>query len=123
MGVLDNDIEEALPGDVAGQSEGRRLVDPHQRRMDGDAPVEPEAERHLHRLDGVVAAIRIAGIIGFAHAGDDMAGAAPIRQGTGEGEKDQVARRHERVRQTAVGKGNRRLRGQRAVGNSGERVD
>ena len=48
------------------------------------ALVEAESERHLHGLDGVVAAVGIAGIIGLAHAGDQMAGAAPIGQRAGE---------------------------------------
>ncbi len=53
---------------------------PHQRRMEHKAAVHAEIERELHRLHGVVAAIRIAGEICLAHTGDDVLGAAPIGQ-------------------------------------------
>src|SRR5215475_12590431 len=95
VGVLDQHIDELIAADRMGEREGRRLVDPHQRRMDHEAPLHAEIERQLHGLDGVVAAIRIAGEVGLAHAGDQVAGAASIGERTGEGEEDQIAARHE----------------------------
>ena len=51
---------------------GRGLVEPHQRRMQLERPGHAEIERDLQRPDGVVATIGIAGIIGLAHAADDV---------------------------------------------------
>ncbi len=104
-------------------SESRRLVDPHQRGMDGEALVEAEAERDLHGLDGVVAAVGITGIIGLAHAGDDVAGGAPIGERAGEGKEDQIAAGHEGGGQAAVGDLDGRFAGERRIGNGGKRVE
>ena len=117
MGVLDNEIEQGRAAEVLGHGEGRRLVDPHQRRMDDEAPVHAEAQRDLHGLDGVVAAIGIAGVVGLAHAGDDVAGAAAIGERAGEAEEDQIAAGHEGGRQPVVGDFDRGFAGERGVGN------
>ena len=105
------------------QREGRRLVDPHQRRMDDEAPVHAEIERDLHRLDGVVAAIRIAGVVGLAHAGDEMLGAAPIGERAGEAEEDRLRPGHEGGRQAALRDLDRDVAGERGVGDRRERVE
>ena len=60
------------------QSPSRGLVQPHQRGIDTKRWAMPRLSASLHRLDGVVAAVGIAGIVGLAHAADQMADAAPI---------------------------------------------
>ena len=52
--------------------------------MDDEAPVHAERKGQLHRLDRVVAAIRIAGKVGLAHAGDDVLYTAPIGDRAGK---------------------------------------
>src|SRR5215831_9440688 len=122
MGVFDNDVEEWLSRNGLGHGEGAGLVDPHQRRVYDDTLVETQTQSDLHGLDGVVTAIGIAGIIGLAHAGDDVPDAAAIGQRAGEGEKDQIAPRHKGRRQTIGGDLDGYVAGQRAVGHRGERV-
>ena len=76
------------PPSSSRERPGRGLVEPHQRRMQFKLSVHSEIECGLQGLDGLIAAIRIAGIIGLAHAADDMrscrAGrpAPPRRSGT-----------------------------------------
>ena len=123
MGLLDNEFEQRLAADLPGHGEGRRLIDPHQRRMDDEAPIHAETERNLHGLDGVVAAIGVTGVVGLAHAGDDVAGAAAIGERAGEAEKDKVAAGHKGGRQAAVGDLDCGLAGERGVGNIRERIE
>ena len=85
--------------------------------------VHAERQRDLHGFDGVVAAIGIAGIIGLAHAGDDVAGGAPIGERAGEGKENQIAAGHESGGQAAVGDFDGGFAGERAVGNGGKRVE
>jgi hypothetical protein len=80
-----------------------------------------EIERGLQRLDGVVAAIRIAGIVSLAHAADDVADAAPVRQRRREGEKHQIAAGHERIGQAILAHGDGDIARQRSIGNLGQR--
>ncbi|MGY4337458.1 hypothetical protein ACVWW3_002364 [Bradyrhizobium sp. LM2.9] len=61
-----------------------------------------QRQRGLHGADGVVAAVGIAGIVGLAHAADDVGDAAPVGQRRGESQKHQIAAGHEGVGQ-AVG--------------------
>jgi hypothetical protein len=77
------------------------LVDPHQRRVDQEAVVHAEGQRHLQRLHGVVAAVGVAGKVGFADAGDEDLDAAPVGQRRGQREEQQVAPGHEGVGQAA----------------------
>ena len=123
MGLLDHQIKQGLAADCFRQREGAGLVDPHQRRVQHEAAVHAEPERDLHGLDGVVAAIGIAGIIGLAHAGDQVPGAAPVGQRAGEGEEDEVAAGHEGGRQAVVAHLDRHVAGQRGVGDGGERIE
>ena len=58
--------------------------------MDDEAAIHAEIERKLHGLDGVVAAIRVAGKIGLAHAGDEMPGAAAVGERASEGEEGRL---------------------------------
>ena len=59
----------------------------------------------------------IAGIIGLAHAGDQVLQPAPIGQRRGEGEEDQVAAGDEGVGQAVRLHGDRGVAGQRGVGD------
>ena len=79
-----------------------------------------EVERGLQCLDGLVAAVRIAGIVGLAHAADDMGDAAPVGQRGGEGQEHQVAAGHEGVGQAVGAHGDRDIAGQRGVGDIGQ---
>ena len=89
MGVLDHQIEQGCPADFLRHGEGAGLVDPHQRRMDDERRSRPSVSATCMALR-FVAAIGIAGIIGLAHAGDDMPGAAAIGQRAGKAEEDQL---------------------------------
>jgi hypothetical protein len=123
MGLLDHEIEKGLSSERAREREGLRLIDPHQRGVDHEAAIHAKRQRELHRLDGVVAAIRVAGIVGLAHSGNQMFQPAPVGDRAGEGEKDEIAARHERGRQVVRGHLDRRLAGQRGVGDRAERVE
>src|ERR1700704_6216880 len=90
VGLLDQEIDEILAGNLVPERKGRRLVDEHQRRMDDEAALHAEIERQLHRLHGVVAAIGIAGKVGLAHAGDQVPGATPIGERARKRQEDQV---------------------------------
>ena len=72
VGVLADQVDQPCPAEFVRQLPGRGLVQPHQRRVQFELPGHAEIERDLQRLDGLVAAIRIAGIIGLAHAADDV---------------------------------------------------
>src|SRR6266853_5655739 len=56
VGEFKDDIDERLAAEFLRHLESRGLVDPHERRLDGAAPVHAQAERDLQRLQGVVAA-------------------------------------------------------------------
>src|SRR6266508_1394673 len=123
VGVLDQQVDEWVAADLMREREGRRLVDPHQRRMDDEAAIHAEIERKLHGLDRVVAAIRIAGEIGLAHPGDEMPGAAAIGERAGEGEEHQIAAGNERRWQSAGADLDRHLAGERRVRDLTKRVE
>jgi hypothetical protein len=106
-----------------GERKGLRLVDPHQRRVDDETPFHAEIERKLHSLQRVVAAVRIAGIVGLAHAGDDMFHATAIGERPGESKEDQIAAGHEGRRQPGIGKCDCRIAGERRLRDRGERVE
>ncbi len=69
---------------------GLRFVEPHQRGFEHEAALHAQVEGELHGLDGVIAAIGIAGVIGFAHAADDAAQVSAPGQGGGIGQEEQV---------------------------------
>src|SRR5271165_5664844 len=96
----EKDIDQNGAADLVRERKGRRLVDPHQRRMNDKTAVGAERQSKLHRFDGVVAAIRIAGEIGFAHAGNEVADIAPVGDRTGKSEKHQISSRYESRWQT-----------------------
>jgi hypothetical protein len=96
---LDDDLDQRRPAQLLGEAPGTRLVDPHQRRVQDEAPFHAEVQRHLQRLNRVVAAVRVAGVVRLAHAGDEVAQPAPVGQGGREGEEDEIPARDEGVRQ------------------------
>jgi hypothetical protein len=63
----------AAPPSCLANAQVAALVEPHQRRVQHEAFVHAEIERHLQCLDGVVAAVGIAREVGFAHAADQIA--------------------------------------------------
>ncbi len=115
MGFGEKQIDQLFAADRIGKRKSARLVDPHQRCMDDEAAVHAERERNLHRLDRVVAAVRIAGEICLAHAGDEMFNAAPVGESCGEAEKYEIAAGHERRRQARRGDFDRNLACERGL--------
>ena len=113
-------VDQPCPAEIMRQLPGRGLVQPHQRRMQFELSRHAEIERGLQRLDGLVAAIRIAGIIGLAHAADDMGDAAPVGQRGGEGQEHQIAAGHEGVGQAVRAHRDRDIARQRGVGDVGQ---
>ena len=75
------------------------------------------------RLDRVVAAVRVAGIVGLADAGDDVLDAAPIGERGGKCQEDQVAAGHESVRQAALAHRDLHVARQRRLGDRADRRD
>jgi hypothetical protein len=123
VGLFNHELAELGAADPFGEFEGRRLVDPHQRRVQHEAPVHAESERQLHRLDGIVAAIGIARVIRLAHAGNEMLDAAPVGDRAGKGKENEIASRHEGGRQAVGGHFDLRVAGKRGLGNLAERVE
>jgi len=60
MGVLHEQLLQRLAAQRDAEAPGLRLVQPHERGLDGKAPVHAKAERYLQRLQRVVAAVGIA---------------------------------------------------------------
>src|SRR6202008_3186943 len=100
MGVLANQVDQAGAAEPERQPPGRGLVQPHQWRVQLEALRHAEIERIVERADGLVAAIRIAGIVGLAHAADDVRNPAAIGERGGEGQEDQIAPGYEGVGQS-----------------------
>src|ERR1700757_2250497 len=82
--------------------------------------VHAERQCRLQRLQGVVAAIGIARIIGLAHAADKMPRSAAVAERGGKGEEQQVAAGHKGIRQSALLKADRSVAGQRRVADLAE---
>ena len=121
--VLADEIDQSCAAEVMRELPRRRLVDPHQRRMQLELPGHAERERGLHGADGVVAAIGIAGIIGLAHAADDVGDAAPVGQRRGKSQEHQIAAGHERVRQAVGAHRDGDVARQRRLGHGRQRRD
>lgn len=79
---------------LLGEGPCTGLVQPHQGGMHDETGVHAEVEGDLHGFDGVVAAVGIAGKIGFADAHHQMPDAFAPRQRGGGGEEHEVAARH-----------------------------
>jgi hypothetical protein len=91
--------------------------------MDDEAALHAQVEGELHGLDGIVAAVGIAGVIGLAHAGHQMLDAAPVGERAGEGEEHQIASGHEGGREPALADLDRDLARERGVGELRQRVE
>ena len=103
MRVLDHQLDQRLAAEPLGHCPGGGLVEPHERRLDRHRLVEAEADRDLQRLEGVVAAVGVAGVVGFAHAADEhQAGRRPGRGATAKNStsrpRTKVSRRRRRSR-------------------------
>ncbi len=100
--LRDDEIHQAIAAQIAGELPGCRFVDPHQGRVQYEPLLHSQIQGDLERLDGVVAAIRIPGIIGLAHSSDEVAQPSTVSQGGSKGQKDQVAARNKCVWQTIL---------------------
>lgn len=120
VGLLANEIDQAVAAEIMRELPRRGLIDPHQRRMQLECAGHAERQRGLHGADGVVAAIGIAGIIRLAHAADDVSDAAPVGQSCGKGQEHQIAAGHKRIGQAVGAHRNRDVAGQRRLGHRGQ---
>jgi len=76
--------------------------------------IHTPVERRLHRLDRVVATVRIAREKSVSHIpATKVPRGAPVGDRTGKSQKDQIATRHERGRQAVRSHFNGRVAGQR----------
>ncbi len=123
VALLHDEVREPRAAEGLREAPRRRLVDPHQRGVQHEAALHAEVQRHLQGLHRVVAAIRVAGIIRLAHAGDDVPDAPPVGERGGEGEEDEVAPRHEGVRQARRLEADLGLPRERRVGDGAQRVE
>src|SRR4051794_20995197 len=67
MRLLQDGIDQRLATERLGQGPGGSLVAPHQRRVQDEAPLHAQVQSDLHRLDRVVTAVRVAGVVRLAH--------------------------------------------------------
>ncbi len=95
VAFLDDQIDQRLATEVVRQGPGLSLRQPHQRGLDDEAPIHAEIQRRLERVQGVAAAVGVAGEVRLAHAAHQMGQPAPVRQGRGIGQEHQVTPRHE----------------------------
>ena len=123
VGFLDQKSHEPLTAEFVRKVECCRLVDPHQRRMDHEAPLHPEIERKLHGFDRVVAAIRIPGIVGLAHARHEMLDSTAVGESAGQREEHEIAPGHERSGKSALAHCDRDVAGEGAFREGRERGD
>src|SRR3984893_10910820 len=125
VGLRNDEIDQAIAAQIAGELPGCRFVDPHQGRVQYEPLLHSQIQDDLERLDGVVAAIRIPGIIGLAHSSDEVAQPSTVSQGGSKGQKYQVAARNKRVRQATLPNFDGYLACQRGVGNlpKGSEID
>ena len=98
VAFLDDQLDQRLAAERLGQRPGLRLGQPHQRRLDGEGAPMPSFSARLQRVQRVAPAVGIAGIVGLAHAADQRVQPAPVGQGRGVGEEDQIAARARRWR-------------------------
>lgn len=96
-------VDEEVPTEVVGQRPSSRLVDPHERRMHDEALIHPEVQRDLQCFQRVIAAVGIAGVVGLAHAADQVFQSPPVAHGCRKCEEQQIASRYEGVRKAACG--------------------
>ena len=123
VGFLDQKSHEPLTAEFVRKVECCRLVDPHQRRMDHEAPLHAEIERKLHGFDRVVAAIRIPRIVGLAHACHEMLDSTAVGESAGKREEHEIAPGHERSGKPALAHCDRDVAGEGAFREGRERGD
>src|SRR5206468_5602162 len=63
MGLEANQVDQRVSPEIARETPGRRLVDPHERRLEHEARLHAEIDRHLERLHRVVTTVGIPRII------------------------------------------------------------
>src|SRR5436190_5577788 len=123
MSLVANQLDERIAAQFTRQRQCRRLVAPHQRRVDHKAMLHAERQGRLQRLQRIVAAIGIAGVIGLAHAADEVLEAAPVADRRRKGEEQDVAAGHKGVRQSARLETDRAVAGQRRVADPAEHAE
>ena len=107
--VFNDQFDQPLAAEFLRQRPCVGLVAPHQRRMQFERTRHAEVERDIQRLDGVVAAVGIAGEIRLAHPADNVGDAPPVSQRGCEGQEHQIAARHEGIGQAPLAHFNRRI--------------
>ena len=117
VAVLHDQVNQCLAAQLKGQLPHRRLVAPHQWGADAQAPLQPQVQRQLHGLHGVVAAIGVAGKIGLTHPGHQHLQPPAVGQRPGQGHEQQVAPRHKGVGQAILLHGDGHILGQRRAAN------
>ena len=99
MGFARDEIDERLAAQCVRHPPCSGLVDRHEGRRDVDLAIDAETDGAGERLQGVVAAVGIARIVGLAHAAHQRADVAAIGERGGVGEEQQVAAGNECARQ------------------------
>ena len=92
QGLAADDIKLAP---VIGERPGFGFVKPHQRRFKTHIARHAERDGMIQRFDKFIAAIRIAGKIGLAHAGNHRLRLHLIRVNRGQRQEENIAARHE----------------------------
>uniref|UniRef100_A0A0N4ZLG9 LigA n=1 Tax=Parastrongyloides trichosuri TaxID=131310 RepID=A0A0N4ZLG9_PARTI len=98
---LDDRFDQGGAADPLGQFPGLRLGQEHQRRLDRHGLVQAQRQGARCRLDGVVAAVGIAGIVRLAHAADQGFQPPPVSQRRRGDQEDQISPRNKGVGQAA----------------------
>ena len=88
MRLLAHQFNKSGAAEPVGKLPCRLLVAPHQRRVNDEAVIHAERQCHLQRFERVVAAIRIARIVGLAHPANEVASVAAIADRGGKREKE-----------------------------------
>ena len=100
--LFDRQVDQRFAAKLFRKRPSLRLVQFHQRRVDVEMRVHRKAESLRRGFDRFIAAIGIAGIIGLAHAADEIADASPVRQRRRRAQKEDIARGHEARRQAIL---------------------
>src|SRR5205085_11739209 len=70
--LYEDQLDELVAAERVRESPGCSLIAPHQRGVNDETMIHAERQCRLQRLQGVVAAVGIAGIVGLAHAADEV---------------------------------------------------
>ena len=96
------------------------LIDPHQGRLKRDLVCHAHTDRSGQRLQGVVAAIRVAGVIRLAHAGNEDVNVATPGDGASIRHEDEVAAGYKCIWQAITTGCKCRISGERRVADLAE---